>query len=83
MKCLTQNTIFNLILKISNSTCNFMQREYKISVDNGQYFSSIFFMYYRVYILKQCCEIILLHSYINYYTKYLIWGYGHNFYRIQ
>ena len=52
-----------------------MQREYKISVDNGQYFRSnsyiyIFFMYYRVYTLKHC-EIILLHSYINYYTKYL------------
>ena len=28
-------------------------------------------MYYRVYTLKHC-EIILLHRYINYYTKYLI-----------
>ena len=61
-----------------------MQRKYKISVDNGQYFRSnsyrklIFFMYYRVYTLKHC-EIILLHSYINYYTKYLIWCYGYNF----
>ena len=34
-----------------------------------------FFMCYRVYTLK--------HSYINYYTKYLIWCYGYNFYRIQ
>ena len=41
-----------------------------------------FFMYYRVYTLKHCW-IILLHSYINYYTKYLIWCYGYNFYRIQ
>ena len=41
-----------------------------------------FFMYYRVYTLKHC-EIILLHSYINYYTKYLIWCYGYNFYKIQ
>ena len=24
-------------------------------------------------------EIILLHCYINYYTKYLIWCYGYNF----
>ena len=38
-------------------------------------------MYYRVYTLKHC-EIILLHRYINYYTKYLIWCYGYNFYRI-
>ena len=65
-----------------------MQREYKISVDNGQYFRSnsyrklILFMYYKVYTLKHC-EIILLHNYINYYTKYLIWCYGYNFYRIQ
>ena len=78
MKCFKQNTIFKFILKISISTGNFMQREYKISVDNGQYFRSnsyrklIFFMYYRVYTLKHC-EIILLHSYINYYTKYQIW----------
>ena len=28
-------------------------------------------IYYRVYTLKHC-EIISLHSYINYYTKYLI-----------
>ena len=42
----------------------------------------IFFMYYRVYTLKHC-EIILWHSYINYYTKYLIWCYGYNFFRIQ
>ena len=28
-------------------------------------------IYYRVYTLKHC-EIILLHNYINYYTKYLI-----------
>ena len=41
-----------------------------------------FFMYYRVYTLKHC-EIILLHSSINYYTKYLIWCYGYNFYKIQ
>ena len=31
---------FQLILKISSSTWNFMQREYKISVDNDQYFRS-------------------------------------------
>ena len=55
MKCFTLNTIFKFILKISSSTGNFMQREYKISVDNGQYFRSnsyrklIFFMYYRMY----------------------------------
>ena len=35
----------------------------------------IFFMYYRVYTFKYF-EIILLHCYINYYTKYLIWCYG-------
>ena len=75
-------TIFKLILKISSSTWNFIQREYKISVDNGQSFRSNFFTYYRVYTLKHC-EIILLHSYINYYTKYLIWCYGYNFYRFQ
>ena len=39
-------------------------------------------LYYRVYTVNHC-EIILLHSYINYYTKYLIWCYGYNFYRIQ
>ena len=31
----------------------------------------IFFMYYRVYF-----GIILVHCYINYDTKYLIWCYG-------
>ena len=31
MKCFTQNTIFKLILKISSSTWNLVQREYKIS----------------------------------------------------
>ena len=41
-----------------------------------------FFMYYRVYTLKHC-EIISLHSYLNYFTKYLIWCYGYNFYRIE
>ena len=41
-----------------------------------------FFMYYRVYTLKHC-ENILLHIYINDYTKYLICCYGYNFYRIQ
>ena len=35
MNCFTQNAIFTLILKISSSTSNFMQREYKINVDNG------------------------------------------------
>ena len=41
-----------------------------------------FFMFYRVYTLKHC-EIISLHSYLNYLTKYLIWCYGYNFYRIE
>ena len=80
LNCFTQNTILTLILKISSSTWNFMQRDYKISVDNCQYFRSK--LYYRVYTLKHC-EIILLHSYINYDTKYQIWCYGYNFYRIQ
>ena len=35
------------------------------------------FIYYRVYTLKYF-EIILLHCYIIYYTKYLIWCYGYN-----
>ena len=80
MRCFTQNTIFKLILKISSSTWNFMQREYKINVDNGQYFRSK--LYYRVYTLKHC-EIILIHNIINSDTTYLIWCYGYNFYKIQ
>ena len=39
-------------------------------------------MYYTVYTLNYF-EIILLHCHTYYYTKYLIWCYGYNLYRIQ
>ena len=50
---------------------------HEISIDNGQlcrtnpYKKIHNFMYFRVCTLKYI-EIILLHCYINYYTKYLI-----------
>ena len=61
---------------------------HKISIDNGQFcgtnpYTKLFFYVYRVYRPTMYFEILLLHCYRNYYTKYLIWCYGYNFHRIQ